>query len=176
MENVFQNFSNADGRKSSTFCPNLIQPFLTNKHMEEEKIKNSPHQKAGGLQLLCLTDFPISTQHFLLQFLMNCLTEEINWSCLVSPESSQVVGRAIYPILYQLGHTCGGWEFCNSFHLTSIVSDMIHELGLQGKIQKLYIIYSALRVSKKIRSFCSWRAEEREQKSVTVLEYTRDVN
>lgn len=98
---------------------------------------------------------------------MNCLTEEINWSCLVSPESSQVVGRAVYPILYQLGHTCGGWEFCNSFHLTSIVSDMIHELGLQGKIQKLYIIYSALRVSKKISSFCSWRAEEREQKSVT---------
>jgi len=94
--------------------------------------------------------------------LMNWL-RGINWRCLVSPAPSQALGRAAYCILHLLGCTCGSRDFCNSFHSTGIVSDVIHALRLWGRKKYLGSV-QAWRVMKNISSFCSWRAEERQQK------------
>lgn len=110
---------------------------------------------------------------------MNRLAKELSWSWVLSPASSQVLGRVVYPVLHQLGSTYGSWDFCNSFHSISIVSDLIHALGLQGKnTDIIWGLYQLGELQKNIRSFCSWesRGKRAEKVWLTVPEYTGDMN
>lgn len=115
----FQNLSNADRTKSSTFCPNLIQLNLPRNITHMQEVKNNTHPRTGGLQGLCTQIFPsvCDTSCYSADELAN----RDNWSSLVSPASSQVLDRAVYPILHQPGFTCGSRDFCNSFHSISIL-------------------------------------------------------
>lgn len=156
----FQNLSNADRTKSSTFCPNLIQLNLPRNITHVQEVKNNTHPRTGGLHGLCTQIFPSVCDTSC--YSPDELANRDNWSSLVSPASSQVLNRAVYPILHQPGFTCGSRDFCNSFHSISIVSDMIHALQLQGKKSYLGTL-PAWRVTENTHS-CSWKVEEGEQK------------
>lgn len=70
------------------------------------------------------------------------------------------------------------WDFCKSFHSISIVSDVIHELGLQWKNTEIIKGLCHLgQLKNHSDSFCGWRAEERADKVwLTVPEYIGDMN